>query len=606
MAVTLTTDKPVQKKAFDNSPNWFNKGELVSGVALDFDGVNDYLDIGDTGADINTVIIWIKPTSTTEKIIDFDGGTHVLEIVAGTVTATGFTDPTIYVDGYSDNTEVQADVWVMIAVTTQTAFDANNMDIGRVSATYGEFEGANCIVYSDELSSDQVVQVWQDPSRPIATGLDSSSLKGWWPMCEDNDNIGIAFDYSGNGLHATISGATYSNAIGAPLLQTAIGCNYPMYFDTTDDSIDLDSSVTFTGAFSIASWFYLQGSSSRVFLGDGSRRFRFSSDTTTRLYTTSGKTSHSVPNALGFHHIVLTRDSNNKVRVFLDGVESSTGTTTLGGSFIYSRIGRRVTTNYFAGIMFDLATWENNLLPNEIVSLYNSGLYTDPRTAFGNYFKTADLKGYYINSGNNDHHWRDLVNANNGTVTGTPELLVINKGITSGKDGLNFPILNDKKLRLRGSENVKVISNESLDITSDITLGAWVKIDASGSQMAVIGKNLAYSLEIGSTPNVIMSIYQTTNKFHTSTATVTVGEWTHIVGTYTSGTMAIYINGVLDSSTSSYTGSIDSNTNEIQIGSNGALTYFTGEIDEEIVYNRVLSINEIIAAYLAGLPNHTN
>ena len=46
MGVTTTqTNKPFNPRGNDQSPLAFNRAKLFSGKALDFDGVNDYVDV---------------------------------------------------------------------------------------------------------------------------------------------------------------------------------------------------------------------------------------------------------------------------------------------------------------------------------------------------------------------------------------------------------------------------------------------------------------------------------------------------------------------------------------------------------------------------------
>ena len=46
MAVTTTkTNKPLNPRGNDQSPKGYNRAALYSGKALDFDGVNDYIDL---------------------------------------------------------------------------------------------------------------------------------------------------------------------------------------------------------------------------------------------------------------------------------------------------------------------------------------------------------------------------------------------------------------------------------------------------------------------------------------------------------------------------------------------------------------------------------
>lgn len=138
-----------------------NNGTINSGLILGksrfskniiFNGSSGYIDIGNTNQTVRTVSFWIKPNTTTESIIDFDGGTHSISISAGTLTATGFSSPSIYVNGEL-STSVVADLPQHIMVTTATGFSASDMDIGRISSSY--FDGfiiGNVSIYDDEKS----------------------------------------------------------------------------------------------------------------------------------------------------------------------------------------------------------------------------------------------------------------------------------------------------------------------------------------------------------------------------------------------------------------------------------------------------------------------
>lgn len=98
-------------------------------------GTDEFLDVGDTSQNLKTVALLCYPLTTTADIIDLDGGTHTIEVTSGTVTATGFASPTIYVEG--EETDVLANGrYQLVVVTTDTAIDANDLDIGRVAASY--------------------------------------------------------------------------------------------------------------------------------------------------------------------------------------------------------------------------------------------------------------------------------------------------------------------------------------------------------------------------------------------------------------------------------------------------------------------------------------
>src|SRR3989344_9247261 len=100
------------------------------GQALNFDGVNDYVDRGTGPTVVNTVSFWVYPETTTEYFVNLTGTTDFIWVNAGTVTATGLTSPTIYVDGVVSSTLV-ANKWQYVTVTSATSENASNLDIGR-------------------------------------------------------------------------------------------------------------------------------------------------------------------------------------------------------------------------------------------------------------------------------------------------------------------------------------------------------------------------------------------------------------------------------------------------------------------------------------------
>jgi len=129
------------------------------GDALVFDGVDDYVDIGNTGQTVKAVSFWLKASSTTEDIIDLDGGTHTIEVNAGTITATGFDTPTIYTNAVVSSA-LSANLWHFIAITTATGFVARDLDIGR-ETTYLDAKMVGFRTHSDEKALPWVTREYQ-------------------------------------------------------------------------------------------------------------------------------------------------------------------------------------------------------------------------------------------------------------------------------------------------------------------------------------------------------------------------------------------------------------------------------------------------------------
>ena len=113
---------------------WQPASQCKVGKCLSFDGANNYVGISTAITGINAVSLWIKPNSTTQSILDLDGGSHKISISGGAVTATGFTS--YYVDGNLNGT-IADTAWHHIVAITGTTFNStSSFYLGRIGSTY--------------------------------------------------------------------------------------------------------------------------------------------------------------------------------------------------------------------------------------------------------------------------------------------------------------------------------------------------------------------------------------------------------------------------------------------------------------------------------------
>jgi streptogramin lyase len=129
--VAVTQPTPLSSKDYATS------GRLGQGVTLS--GLSQAIDAGTIGSNIQTVALWIKPDSDTEEVLQLSSSVDIA-ISSGSVSTTGFSSPTVYVDGQQTTGGVTAGEWHHIVVTDSSNITADSVKLGEVGGTY--YEGA--------------------------------------------------------------------------------------------------------------------------------------------------------------------------------------------------------------------------------------------------------------------------------------------------------------------------------------------------------------------------------------------------------------------------------------------------------------------------------
>ena len=163
----------------------------------------------------------------------------------------------------------------------------------------------------------------------------------------------------------------------------------------------------------------------------------------------------------------------------------------------------------------------------------------------------------------------------------------------SGKIGraIDFDGVNDY---------VSVADANSLDLTTGMTLEAWVQLDTVSSWRTAILKEKPgsdiYALYASNSANAPQGEVITGTGAVVKTGApppLTAGTWTHLAVTYDGTTLRVFQNGA-QSAAIAGTGSIQTSTGALRIGGNLIWGEYTdGRIDEVRVYNRALSAAEI-------------
>ena len=151
---------------------------------------------------------------------------------------------------------------------------------------------------------------------------------------------------------------------------------YVAAFDGVDQYFSGAYTGNSTGAASWSMWFNTNISASRVLLGGATNNFIREQDSTQIDLGIDGTLlNYTVSITLqSWHLLIVTRDSLNNWRVYLDGVESSTGAQSSSNSLTVYNIGRRDSSNYWDGEIDDVQYYTSALTQSQITAIYNKDL----------------------------------------------------------------------------------------------------------------------------------------------------------------------------------------------------------------------------------------
>ncbi len=119
-----------------------------------FNGTDDFIDVGNQGGAIKTVVLWLKSPDVAATSFPLDlNGTDYFIIDNGDLDPNGFGSHTPYVDGIEARA-VTNDTWHLVGLTIAAAKTASDLDIGRTGGV-GLFTGK----IGDVMLFDRVLSV---------------------------------------------------------------------------------------------------------------------------------------------------------------------------------------------------------------------------------------------------------------------------------------------------------------------------------------------------------------------------------------------------------------------------------------------------------------
>ena len=632
MAVGFSnTNKPLNPRGQDASPKGYNRASLFSGKALDFDGVNDYIQADGVNETLdNYTLSWnLKTTSTQNYSNIFSNSTNLIDIyIMSNGQLRFYTDQgynstnlppvndgqwknlVLSISGTSLNIYVNGVLSETLSITDVSRSIAN-IRLGYIFSNLYAFNGemAGFKIFNTALTTEQVADLYNNPEKVVPTGVDNTALKLWLPMMEGAGTT--AYDGSGNGNHGTISGATYVNGIGAPSPQSAVmDWNKYSITDTTDYA-----NVSSTTIASEGTIVFKHVPLASV---DGSYMFAYGSNQlgrTRSIRQNSGKYGF-VGYGSGGQDFNTTQDievgkitnvayswnSSSDVKVYVDGVKVGDATKTLN-PIIASSV--NVNSNLGEGqihnqIMFYAGLYDEVLTESQIQDIQDGT--TNPESVSG-------LVHFWRNS--ND--WQDEVGSADLTENDNAGKVLFPQTLTNGRDLAGNTFANVRKqgaLNLDGNSWAEVHKNDSIPEGDEgRTLECWFfAVDRTHTQSYMeTGNNSGTNKRFAILTISSNIIYIAGQIYDINTGTLAdLNAWNHVVVTHDGSTAKVYKNGSLIKTVTGRTYTTALDTVSIGRNLNNVIETSNGAIAQPRIYNRALTAEEVQRSYDSNKNIYTN
>ncbi len=488
-----------------NGSDWIiGEAQANYSSALSFDGSSTMIQISDNAslkpADYITVSCWAKfgtqpgtyryiiskPGATTASsyAFYFAGGTTTLNFYVETPGSGLVLSPTtsalnddrwhnivgvydgakvrIYVDG--------SEIGSGTTCTGAIDYGTGDLYLGEYDGTPGnQYEGelSNVIIWDSVLSAPDVLTLYNNgtPINTLVEQPSSEDAQGWWkldntatwtgsafsvPDASENDNTGTSSGMTESNLvnvnvsvlNGISDGMTTANLIPSNLTRSIPYSSYSMNFDGVNDSIALDSELSYSGEFSVSMWLYItDDTGGRVFLGNstgGDGFLYIKAGVGHVLYIGSGDLATQFNNTAftvnEWAHLAVTRDASDVFRAYKNGVLTDTSAAD-AGTFAFNQLGLYGTNSYeFEGNMCQVAAWSTTLSLTNVQTLYNYGVPNDISSLSPVSWWSLAGDSYYNGS---DWICPDLGSGgNNGTSDGMGGTELVGNGPGSTANGI--------------------------------------------------------------------------------------------------------------------------------------------------------------------------
>ena len=479
-----------------------------------------------------------------------------------------------------------------------TATDTTELYFMTDSGDYVEVTGSPIGVHSHVFVADDSLH---------RVGVRGS---GNWDGSVDN----ITLEELNFANHGTISGATWTHGIGAPVAQTAVidwnkGTNLFEKSEQFGVSPWSLARVTITNGIETAPDGRVTASRALEDSATGYRDAFISSDTFAAGVPIT--LSCFVKGGLGRDAIYLyTNNGGGNGRAAKFNINTGAYIGDASGSG-FSAWDSYTSEDFGNGWFRFSATINSNT--NTTSRVYNLGISDNTNDALAGYVGDV-TKGIYFWGASLEQSATAGPYVRTGATAQTSPVL-LPQGLTSGRDitGVNLfeNVRKQGALNLDGNSWAEVHDNESLDITDAVSLEMWIYWEEQSQDKTILGKwvsgaDRAYALLATTTTGRIDFRQRVSSStFVLAISTLSSG-WNHVVATHdhSANERFGYINGVLVSQSTSQ-GVSNESDNNITIGGISTAQY-TNSIAQPRIYNRALTAEEVARNYNSGKAIYTN
>ena len=139
--------------------------------------------------------------------------------------------------------------------------------------------------------------------------------------------------------------------------------------------------------------------------------------------------------------------------------------------------------------------------------------------------------------------------------------------------------------------------NQELRTTNTITVEAWCYLNAYTFLPTLVGNygnsTMQFLLRIDNSRPAFWVEGGSGFRVVNGTTVVPLNTWTHLAGVWDGTALRVYINGVLNGTTTSVTGQFNNTTHPVRVGASLTSEAFTGRIDEVRIWSTARSQTEI-------------